>query len=511
MAANTIVHNNTKRENETTVRRFLGWQTALFCLVLLALLLLGILMRLHDLGLPFDRDSYDEGVYWQSLRAMSAGHALYQSIFYSQPPFFMFSIFPTYLFSGQSLWAARLGIALVSMLGLLGAFLLGKALSGRVGAIAALLLIIVDPLYLAQSQTIQAEAPSTALSLLAIGAAYLWWEHPEGVAGICYAIVAALTLSLSIFCKLLAVSTLVPIGLLMLAHIWRMRSGKHIMGLDALLLGISVFLACSALLIVPFMNSLPQAWQGVVTFHTTAGSILKSSQPSNAKQLEHLLITLTSCAALFGTLAALLRRDWRVVPLLAWFLVTVYLLWQQTPLFPHHLVALTPPLVGLAVIGIGPLPLSKQRPAVLINIATGISLLLILVTAVLNGQADQHYYYAMRQQNAAGATQQQLQVAKDLQSVTRPDQLVVTDAQFLAALANRSTPAPLVDTSLVRIQTGYLTAQQLIQQVQQPEVHAVLFYTGRINASNVSAFRQWVTHHLHRVHSYGNGKELWIK
>lgn len=32
---------------------------------------------------------YDEGVYWQSLLAMSDGHALYRDIFYSQPPLFL--------------------------------------------------------------------------------------------------------------------------------------------------------------------------------------------------------------------------------------------------------------------------------------------------------------------------------------------------------------------------------------------------------------------------------------
>src|SRR5690242_6491573 len=58
------------------------WQSLLFWLAIIALIAIAIGMRLYDLGLPFDRDTYDEGVYWQSLRAMSAGHPLYQQIFY---------------------------------------------------------------------------------------------------------------------------------------------------------------------------------------------------------------------------------------------------------------------------------------------------------------------------------------------------------------------------------------------------------------------------------------------
>src|SRR6266851_3976938 len=156
------------------------WQTMLFWGVILALVVVAVGMRLYQLGVPFDRDGYDEGVYWQTLRAMSAGHALYGDIFYSQPPFFILSTFPGYILLGGSLWSARFAIALVSLFGLLGAALLGKALAGRLGAVAALLLLVVNPLYLAESQTIQAEASSTAFTLLAVGLAYLWWEHPAG-------------------------------------------------------------------------------------------------------------------------------------------------------------------------------------------------------------------------------------------------------------------------------------------------------------------------------------------
>src|SRR6266699_1619897 len=116
-----------------------NWQTMLLWGAVVVLVAVAVGMRLYHLGLPFDRDGYDEGVYWQTLRSMSAGHALYQDIFYAQPPFFVLSTFPGYVLFGSSLWSARLAIALVSLFGLLGAFLLGKALSGNLGALAALL------------------------------------------------------------------------------------------------------------------------------------------------------------------------------------------------------------------------------------------------------------------------------------------------------------------------------------------------------------------------------------
>jgi 4-amino-4-deoxy-L-arabinose transferase-like glycosyltransferase len=516
MAANAVVNDKTK-PGATTPQRLFSWQTILFCVVALALLLLGIWMRLHDLGLPFDRDGYDEGVYWQSLRAMSEGHALYQQIFYSQPPFFLLSIFPTYMLAGQTLWSARLGVALVSLLGLVGAFLLGKALSGRIGAIAALLLLVVDPLYLAQSQTIQAEAPSAALSLLAVAMAYLWWEKPDGIAGICYAALAGITLSLSILCKFLAFATLVPIGLLMLAQIWRIirqpaeSKQTRLASSRSLLIGIAAFILTTVVVVLPFFGSFHEMWQGVVSFHTAANPLFKSTQASNFALMQHVLISISSAAALYGTIVALLRRDWRVLPLLAWLVATIVLLWMQTPLFHHHLVVLIPPLIALAVMGIGPIQPNKTTAQLLINLGTTISVIIILAVAMLNGQGSQAYFLSKRQTAASDFTKQSIQAAQDLRNATQPGQLVVTDAQFLAALADRSTPPSLVDTSIVRIDTNYVTLQQLIQEASQPRVHAVLFYTGRLNIKSVAAFHTWVVQHFHLARSYGNGRELWVR
>ena len=101
-------------------------------------------------------------------------------------------------------------------------------------------------------------------------------------------------------------------------------------------------------------------------------------------------------------------------------------------------------------------------------------------------------------------------VAQDLQRVTKQDQLVITDAQFIAAEAGRSTPASLVDTSAVRILTGNVTMQQLRVVASQPQVHAILFFTDRLDRMPPS-FHNWVQQHFHLAYYYGKGKELWVK
>ena len=143
-------------------------------------------------------------------------------------------------------------------------------------------------------------------------------------------------------------------------------------------------------------------------------------------------------------------------------------------------------------------------------LATVLSLLLILVTVALNGRADLRYYRA-QQQTSNNTVSTQAGIIKDLQAATQPDQFVVTDAQFIVARADRSTPAALVDTSTVRIDTGYVTAQQIIQESAQPEVHAVLIYTGRLENPDLAPFRAWLSQHFRQIKNYGGGKGLWIK
>ena len=140
----------------------------------------------------------DEGVYWQSLRAMSAGYHLYSQIFYSQPPLFLISIYPFYELLGSTITSARVGIATLTLLGLFSAYLMGRAFGGRGIGIATVLLLMVTPIYLEQAHVLRAEGPSTGLMVLAVGAAFMWWEHPIGRSGTAYCALSATALATAV-------------------------------------------------------------------------------------------------------------------------------------------------------------------------------------------------------------------------------------------------------------------------------------------------------------------------
>ena len=498
-------------------RQLLHWQTLLALAAGLVLLGVAVWLRLHDLGLPFDRDSYDEGVYWETLRSMHAGYSLYGQTFYSQPPFFLLSVYPFFALLGQNLWAARLGIAVLSLSGYIGAFLLGKKLAGNIGAIVAMLLLLVDPLYLTQSQRLQAEAPSAGFSFLAIGLIFYWWEQPESRTGLCWLALSAVAVVCSIMGKLLGVATLVPMGLILLMYglsVYR-REKKISAAWKALLWPLIVFIGAFVVtmlvLILPFAGSLPQLWAGVVSFHSAASKLTNFSSTQNIDSMHGLLTSIMAIGALCGVVLALLKRDWRVVPLLAWFLTTFVLLLLQVPLFHHHLVSLIPPMISLAIIGLAGLRLSVRRVPAWREVIPLVSAVVIVFVLALNAQAMRDYYRNDRAASIAGKNSQLGKIASDVRSQIGPDDFIITDAQFIAAMAGRNTPPSLVDTSLVRIDTRYITAEQVIQEAQQPQVKAILIWSGRLSTPAMAPFQQWMKQHFRIVKDYGSGRRLWLK
>src|SRR5215467_7579356 len=61
---------------------------------------------------------YDEGVYWQSLRALAAGHPMFASVYSSQPPAFLVLLLPGHLAAGGGLAADRLTVLVLSIAGI---------------------------------------------------------------------------------------------------------------------------------------------------------------------------------------------------------------------------------------------------------------------------------------------------------------------------------------------------------------------------------------------------------
>jgi hypothetical protein len=137
--------------------------------------------------------------------------------------------------------------------------------------------------------------------------------------------------------------------------------------------------------------------------------------------------------------------------------------------------------------------------------------LLAFAIVIFSLRHDYRHYRDLRTQAASNADQWITQVAADLQRVTTPDQWTITDAQYAVALANRDTPPWLVDTSITRRSSGYLTSQELQQAAADARVHAVVFGTNHLASGSTASFHSWVAEHFTLVRTYGNGIELWTR
>ncbi|HEU0026723.1 MAG TPA: glycosyltransferase family 39 protein [Ktedonobacterales bacterium] len=460
--------------------------------------------------------NYDEGVYWQSLRAMASGHPLFTSVFSSQPPLFLLSVYPFYMAFGQTIAAARVGIALFAVMGVVAMYWLASQVGGRWAGLIAAALLAVDLHYLHQAQTLQAEGPAVAVAILAVALAVAA-SRRAGRWRMALAALAGAALALGILIKLLDAVALVPIALYLSAPFLRafdggvgrvrrptatkLRAGAQAAGRDLGLVVVGGAMG-TILVLAPFAGSLSLVWDQAVAFHLAA----IHTQPWPAEDNLRMVLTgftLMGIPAALAVVIAWRRRDWRMAPPLLWLLATGAVLVRQVPLFDHHIAFIAPCLA--LMIGLTPAMLGPE-----IHQVTGRWLVLAaaaLTAAVfITGLA-----YGLLATRAAArppnsATQAQIDA---IRSATTPGEVVVSDDQYIAAAAGRSAPPQLVDTSFVRASSGYLTARQIEAILTRDNVRVIVMDSGRL--AKVPGFGAWLHAHYRMVADVGDGAALYIR
>lgn len=457
---------------------------------------------------------YDEGVYWQSLRAMASGHALYTSVFSSQPPFFLLSVYPFYLLFGQSLAAARFGIAVFAIVGVIAMYWLGRELGGNWVGLAAAALLTIDPLYLHQARTLQAEGPAVALEILCVALAVAAMRR-TGRTRMLLALASGFALALGTLIKLLDVVALVPIVLYLAAPAVAVcldnagavrRPGaadlrpairETLAPLGWLIAG--GIIGC-VIILAPFAGSFGPMWDQVARFHLVAARVDAASAPHNARIIAGGM-KLLGIPALLALGLALWRRAWRLAAPLVWLVASALILVRQQPLFDHHIVMVIPCLALLAALGLSlaPWPTSERPQRA---VARGFSAALVicfLIGAALGARSGRAWATPPDAKTQA--------MADAIAAFTTPDQPVVSDDQYLAALANRSTPPELVDTSFVRIQSHYLTAAQLEAILSRPDTRFVVLASGRLQTT--PGFMPWLNANYRKLVDLGDGHAIY--
>ena len=489
-----------------------GWVAVGACVLSLALALQTLQGPAND---------YDEGVYWQSLRAMANGHPLFSSIFSSQPPLFLLSVYPFYIVFGQSLSAARLALVFFSVGGIAGVYLAGRALGQRtIGAVACVLLAL-DPLYQHGAHTLQAELPSVALQIWAVAVTLLAMRATGSRRG-WLAVIAGILLGCALLVKLFAVAALVPIVLYLSAPLfrrWLDEQGRlRWPGWDEILAGLrqiapTLGLAAAGLVgvvvlvLLPFVGQLGTAYDQVVRFHLVAAQANSFPLSHNLEWLRYALVDKRLIyLPILATLVIIWRRMWLAAPLILWALADFVTLVRQQPLLDHHIVLISPALALIAGCGV----VAAWRVAQTFSVENWRRVGLAL-TAALLALACLSSLSLTLQRNAEAngpVATRTLRMAIALQSVSAPSEVVLSDDQYVAAMANRDVPPQLVDTSAVRITSGYLTAPELETYITRNRIHVILFANGRFDL--LPDFRDWVAARYTQVETFDHGGALFL-
>jgi 4-amino-4-deoxy-L-arabinose transferase-like glycosyltransferase len=420
---------------------------------------------------------YDEGVYWQSLRNMAAGHPLFTAVYSSQPPGFLLLLLPAHQALGGGISADRAAVLVLSLVGLASAGWIGAALAGRPAGLIAAAVLAVDPLYFRQSIALQADGPSVALALAALALA-VEARRRGPTAGAALAAGAGAALALGMLTKLFVVAAGPAVALALVAPPPRAPA--------RLAAAVGGAVALTALVLLPFAGELPLVWQQSVGFHLEARALdVGGVDPGTA--LGELPLAL---AAAIGGALALRRAPMLAAVGLAWLIPAALLLAIQRPLWPHHLVLLSAPLALLAGGLRWALADRARLAAAVAALAVTAGLVVALATRAAQDPDDRH-----RTEVAA------------LRAATGPGEQVVTDDPYVAALADRDTPPELVDTARVRINSGNLTVGEAEAVTSRPGVGAVEFATGRLAV--LPGFREWVARRFPVERDLGDGRTLY--
>ena len=372
---------------------------------------------------------WDEGVYWLSMQSMQAGHALFVSVYSSQPPAFLLLSEPPWALLGAGIAAARAVMLWWGAIAVVAGSIVGWRLGGRVAAVAVAVTLAVDPLMVRQSLVLQADGPATSLGLVAIafGAVAITTNHKRW--GTLAAGLAGASLVIGLLTKFLDVAAVLPlVAVLASRGGWRRLFFAAFAG--------AVIAACAFLL--PLHDAWLPMWNDAVGLHLTVRSASSGISVIDGLRERWQLGALAAAGAVIGW-----RRHPRLVITGALWVAGAALAMAVThPLWPHHAVSASPGLALLCAAGVSTIfgwlvrP-SRRRSA---GAAAGLAIALTACAAMFLAAG-------LRDLPALDLNL----LASRLASATPASAEVLGDEQYAQALALRAAPPLFVDTSNTRL------------------------------------------------------------
>ncbi|MDQ6856903.1 MAG: hypothetical protein M3Z57_07515 [Candidatus Dormibacteraeota bacterium] len=442
--------------------------------------------RLPLLGLG--EIDWDEGVYWLSMQSMRSGHALFTSVYSSQPPAFLLFAEPPWALLGGGIAAARAVMLAWAVVAVVAGSVIGWRLGGRLAAVGAAATLAVDPVMLHQSVVLQADGPATSLGVVAVALAAVAITIRSRRWSTVAAALAGAALAAGFLTKLLDIAVVLPLLAVVAGHgEWR----------RLLIAGLAGGLMAAAAILLPIHDAWTATWSEAVGLHLDTQSATSGISVATALTARWPLAVLAAVGAVVGW-----RRHPRlVITGVAWFGGSVAAMAVTHPLWPHHAVSTSPAYALMCAAGISSVfdwarravPRHSMMAASTTATALSVAAALFLWSGLRDLQPVTDF---------SG-------LADALRAHTSPSAQLVGDDQFAQALADRAAPPRYVDTSNTRLyaEPGAVPGLEAVTDGRRP-VCAVLFSSGRL--AHLPGFTAWVTEHYSVRVSLGNARDLYI-
>jgi len=461
-----------------------------------------------NVGLSY---GWDEGAYLASARLVSQGLPLFEAVFSSQPPVFLEILASAFrIFGDTGETGARVSIAF-GVLSLLSFAWIAWRLLGVTAAPVAVLALL-SKLFFDQAITVEAEIPALGLVLLSLAILC-----PPGGRSPAALVVAGFCFSLAVLCKLWVAPCAVAVLFLLFLDPEprpdrRWRFGR---GVPAFLRRAVPFALTGVLASVLVMSryDLWSVYDQAVRFHWIAREIGAEtwgragwdvlSRFARRESFVHLLA--------LGGLVAFARRDKLAAAWLGlWAAGSAAFLLHHTPVFNRHALLIGPPLALLAAALVPAVGAAGRGRAWMEPVfAALLGLLLILRPSF--GKGVLHWTAPVMTQLPAQFVPDPAQdeAVRLIRELSRPADLVVSDAPLLPFLAGRNLPPRLVDTSGTRVMSGHLTADEAIAHTSKARL--VVLWVDKLD--RLPGYRAWVRAYYRRVRKWDGGearRELYV-
>jgi len=457
----------------------------------------------------------DEGIYMAEARLLDFGYRLYSEIFSPSPPLFIVSLRLAFALLGVSAQAARAVIIAYSTIGLLAVALIAREMGGWLAGFSALVLLAITPDFFLLSRVCIGDIPAISVVTLAIFMALRYYQSGRRI----WLVLAGVITALSLLLKLLSAFVVPLLALMVVLRYLDFSSlGRKVLEFkqwqamltDLAWLGLTCLLPILGCLL--FYEVRP-VYEDVLLFHWQARDASQQAVIDNLKAIgAYLLENKGLCAlGLYGIAMLPVKSFQQSVFLPMWFLLAVLMLTNHIPLHDHHLSLLLFPLSvsgGVAIAHVG------QRLNALVN---GIIPKTKGLIALMVGFFSFAIYFvdlpAAIEVNGASLNplgqERHSDAARFLGEITKPEDFVVTDALMLAFVADRKVPPVLADTSMTRIQAGYLTLDQLMTATREYNVQAIAIWGERF-PDLLPEYVEWVKDHYQLVKFLNEEHQIYL-